>query len=103
MTLDPARWLWAAGAILLWLALIALIVWRERRARARARASAEGHAEVPPDPPPVGAVPPAACGATAGRPSVKVLPAPGALRTPSVPPSSRVRSREIDSPRPVPP
>lgn len=44
MTLDPARWLWAAGAILLWLALIALIVWRERRARARARARSEAMA-----------------------------------------------------------
>lgn len=41
MTPDPARWLWAAGAILLWLALIALIVWRERRAKARARARSE--------------------------------------------------------------
>ncbi len=41
MTQDSARWLWAAGAILLWLALIALIVWRERRAKARARARSE--------------------------------------------------------------
>lgn len=38
MTADPLRWLWAAGAIGLWLLLIALIVWRRRRAAAQARA-----------------------------------------------------------------
>mgnify|MGYP001323089008 CR=1 FL=1 len=41
MTTDPTRWLWAAGALGLWLALIALTVWRERRARAAARARSE--------------------------------------------------------------
>lgn len=41
MTGDPTRWLWAAGAIALWLALIAVIVWRERRAKAAARARSD--------------------------------------------------------------
>ncbi|WP_292069363.1 sulfite reductase subunit alpha [Brevundimonas sp. UBA7534] len=44
MTPDPARWLWAAGAILLWLALIAVIFWRERRAKAAARARSKAMA-----------------------------------------------------------
>lgn len=38
MTSDPQRWLWAVGAVVLWLALITLTVWRQRRARAAARA-----------------------------------------------------------------
>lgn len=41
MTGDPIRWLWTAGAIALWLALIALIAWRERRAKAAARARSD--------------------------------------------------------------
>ena len=41
MTGDPIRWLWAAGAIAVWLALIAAIVWRERRAKAAARARSD--------------------------------------------------------------
>ncbi|WP_428156581.1 sulfite reductase subunit alpha [Brevundimonas sp.] len=41
MTADPQRWLWAVGALVLWLALIAVIVWRERRARAQARARSD--------------------------------------------------------------
>lgn len=41
MTGDSIRWLWAAGAIALWLALIALVVWRERRAKAVARARSD--------------------------------------------------------------
>ena len=41
MTADPQRWLWAVGALVLWLALIAVIVWRERRARAAARAQSD--------------------------------------------------------------
>ncbi|WP_426020097.1 sulfite reductase subunit alpha [Brevundimonas sp. DWR2-3-1b1] len=44
MTADPQRWLWAVGALLLWLALIAVIVWRERRARAQARARSDAFA-----------------------------------------------------------
>nr|WP_314437752.1 sulfite reductase subunit alpha [uncultured Brevundimonas sp.] len=40
MTSDPQRWLWAVGAVGLWLALIALTVWRQRLARAAARAQA---------------------------------------------------------------
>ena len=44
MTADPQRWLWAVGALLLWLALIAVIVWRERRARAAARARSDAFA-----------------------------------------------------------
>ena len=38
-----------------------------------------------------------------GSTSVKVLPAPGVLSSSISPPSSRASSREIDSPRPVPP
>lgn len=41
MTADPQRWLWAVGALVLWLALIAVIVWRERRAKAQARARSD--------------------------------------------------------------
>ncbi len=44
MTSDPQRWLWAVGAAALWLALIAVIVWRERRTRAAARAQSEAMA-----------------------------------------------------------
>ena len=44
MTADPQRWLWAVGALLLWLALIAVIVWRERRAKAQARARSDAFA-----------------------------------------------------------
>jgi hypothetical protein len=46
---------------------------------------------------------PGACGALAGNCRMKVLPWPGVLCTVSVPPSSCVRSREIDRPSPVPP
>jgi sulfite reductase (NADPH) flavoprotein alpha-component len=38
VTTDPIRWLWAAGAVALWLALIAVVVWRLRQASAAARA-----------------------------------------------------------------
>ena len=44
MTADPQRWLWAVGALLLWLALIAVIVWRERRAKAQARTRSDAFA-----------------------------------------------------------
>ena len=33
MTADPSRWLWALAAVALWLALVALVAWRRRRAR----------------------------------------------------------------------
>ena len=42
-------------------------------------------------------------GMLAGSCSVKVLPWPGMLYTEIEPPSSALKSREIDSPRPVPP
>ena len=38
-----------------------------------------------------------------GSSRVKVLPSPGTLLTEMDPPSSPARSREMDSPRPVPP
>jgi sulfite reductase (NADPH) flavoprotein alpha-component len=41
VTADPQRWLWAVGALVLWLALIAVIVWRERRGKAAAVARSE--------------------------------------------------------------
>ncbi|MBA4808797.1 sulfite reductase subunit alpha [Brevundimonas sp.] len=41
MTNEPARWFWAAGALVLWLLLTGFVVWRERRARAAARAKSE--------------------------------------------------------------
>ena len=41
MTADPQRWLWAVGALVLWLTLIAVIVWRERGARTQARARSD--------------------------------------------------------------
>jgi len=41
VTADPQRWLWAVGALALWLALIAVVVWRERRARVAARARSD--------------------------------------------------------------
>jgi sulfite reductase (NADPH) flavoprotein alpha-component len=41
VTGDPTRWLWAAGAVALWLVLIGFVVWRERRAKAAARARSE--------------------------------------------------------------
>ena len=44
MTADPQRWLWAVGAVVLWLALIAVTVWRERRAAALARARSDAMA-----------------------------------------------------------
>lgn len=44
MTSDPQRWLWAVGALVLWLALIALVAWRVRRAKAAARARSEAMA-----------------------------------------------------------
>jgi sulfite reductase (NADPH) flavoprotein alpha-component len=44
VTADPQRWLWAVGALVLWLALIAVIVWRERRAKAQARARSDAFA-----------------------------------------------------------
>jgi len=45
VTADPQRWLWAGGAFVLWLALIAVIVWRERRAKAMARARSDALAK----------------------------------------------------------
>ena len=44
MTTDPQRWLWAVGALTLWLVLIGLTTWRERAARAAARARSEAMA-----------------------------------------------------------
>lgn len=44
MTADPQRWLWAVGAVVLWLVLIAVTVWRERRAAALARARSDAMA-----------------------------------------------------------
>ncbi|GAW42235.1 Sulfite reductase [NADPH] flavoprotein alpha-component [Brevundimonas sp. SH203] len=44
MTADPQRWLWAVGAVVLWLVLIAVKVWRERRAAALVRARSEAMA-----------------------------------------------------------
>jgi sulfite reductase (NADPH) flavoprotein alpha-component len=41
VTNDPSRWLLALAAVGLWLVLIGLIVWRERRAKAAARARSE--------------------------------------------------------------
>ncbi|MDQ1155582.1 sulfite reductase subunit alpha [Brevundimonas sp. SORGH_AS_0993] len=41
MSTDPERWLWAVVALGLWLALIAAIVWRERRARSAAKARSD--------------------------------------------------------------
>ena len=41
MTNDPSRWLLALAAVGLWLVLIGLIVWRERRAKAAARARSQ--------------------------------------------------------------
>jgi sulfite reductase (NADPH) flavoprotein alpha-component len=35
---EPTRWLWAAGAVALWLVLTGFVVWRERRAKAAASA-----------------------------------------------------------------
>ena len=45
----------------------------------------------------------AAAGSVAGMRTRKVLPAPGALRTPTSPPSSSPNARVSDRPRPVPP
>jgi len=42
LTADPLRWLWAAVAVGLWLLLIGLIVWRERRAAVQVRARSQG-------------------------------------------------------------
>ena len=44
MTHEPARWLWAVGAAVLWLVLTGFIVWRERRAKAAARAQSDAMA-----------------------------------------------------------
>ncbi|WP_428060301.1 sulfite reductase subunit alpha [Brevundimonas sp.] len=44
MTADPQRWLWAVGAVVLWLALIAVTVWRERRAATLVRARSDAMA-----------------------------------------------------------
>jgi len=41
VTGDPTRWLWAAGAVALWLVLIGFVVWRERRAKAATRARSD--------------------------------------------------------------
>jgi sulfite reductase (NADPH) flavoprotein alpha-component len=41
VTNDPSRWLLALAAVGLWLVLIGLIVWRERRAKAAVRARSE--------------------------------------------------------------
>ncbi|MBN9466629.1 sulfite reductase subunit alpha [Brevundimonas sp.] len=41
MSTNPERWLWALVAVGLWLALIALVVWRERRARSAAKARSQ--------------------------------------------------------------
>jgi sulfite reductase (NADPH) flavoprotein alpha-component len=41
VTGDPTRWLWAAGAVALWLVLVGVIVWRGRRAKAAARARSD--------------------------------------------------------------
>lgn len=51
MTADPVRWLWAAVAVGLWLAVIAAVVIARRLARGREAANAaalasEGHAEL---------------------------------------------------------
>ncbi|MDY6925399.1 MAG: sulfite reductase subunit alpha [Pseudomonadota bacterium] len=43
MTADPLRWLWAAAAVALWLALVAAVAWtRVRARRGAALAPAEG-------------------------------------------------------------
>lgn len=44
MTGEPTRWLWAAGAVALWLVLTGFVVWRERRAKAAARARSDAMA-----------------------------------------------------------
>ncbi len=41
MTTEPARWLWTLVAVAAWLALVAAVVWRERRARVLARQASE--------------------------------------------------------------
>ena len=52
MTADPVRWLWAAVAVALWLAVIAAVVVARRLARSRDTAKAaalaptEGQADV---------------------------------------------------------
>ncbi|MNT35280.1 hypothetical protein D3C72_1713020 [compost metagenome] len=50
-----------------------------------------------------GAASTARSGMTAGNTNVNVLPWPGVLASSMLPPSKAARSREIDSPSPVPP
>lgn len=44
MTADPVRWLWAALAVALWLAVVAAVGWRRARARRAAADRASTHA-----------------------------------------------------------
>ena len=44
MTADPVRWLWAAVAVALWLAVVAAVGWRRARARRATADRASAHA-----------------------------------------------------------